>query len=60
MLLTHCLCIAVQFSVLQVIRIPTYLGGMSRGLLGDRNPIQMRYNRKETLKEADLIILAGA
>ncbi|EJW72666.1 hypothetical protein WUBG_16425 [Wuchereria bancrofti] len=33
---------------------------MSRGLLGQRSPIHMRYNRKDTLKEADLIILAGA
>ncbi|VDK88734.1 unnamed protein product [Litomosoides sigmodontis] len=40
--------------------IPTYLTGMARGLLGHQSPIQMRYNRKDTLKEADLIILAGA
>ncbi|KAK6111335.1 Thiamine pyrophosphate enzyme N-terminal TPP binding domain family protein [Brugia pahangi] len=44
----------------KAIGIPTFLTGMSRGLLGQRNPIHMRYNRKDTLKEADLIILAGA
>ncbi|CAG9540193.1 unnamed protein product [Cercopithifilaria johnstoni] len=42
------------------IGIPTFLAGMSRGLLGYQNPIHMRHNRKDTLKEADLIILAGA
>ncbi|EJD74363.1 thiamine pyrophosphate enzyme [Loa loa] len=42
------------------IGIPTFLTGMSRGLLGQQSPIHMRYNRKDTLKEADLIILAGA
>ncbi|VDK86378.1 unnamed protein product [Onchocerca ochengi] len=32
---------------------------MSRGLLGHQSPIHMRHNRKDALKEADLIILAG-
>uniref|UniRef100_A0A915MUP9 Thiamine pyrophosphate enzyme central domain-containing protein n=1 Tax=Meloidogyne javanica TaxID=6303 RepID=A0A915MUP9_MELJA len=40
--------------------IPVYLGGMSRGLLGANSPLQMVHNRKEALKNADLIILAGA
>jgi thiamine pyrophosphate-dependent acetolactate synthase large subunit-like protein len=39
--------------------IPTYLSGMSRGLLGRNNPIHFRHKRKEALKNADLIILAG-
>ncbi|CAK5069518.1 unnamed protein product [Meloidogyne enterolobii] len=39
--------------------IPVYLGGMSRGLLGANSPLQMVHNRKEALKNADLIILAG-
>ncbi|CAD5226893.1 unnamed protein product [Bursaphelenchus xylophilus] len=39
--------------------IPTYLGGMCRGLLGQRSPIQFRQNRKEVLREADVVILAG-
>lgn len=33
---------------------------MSRGLLGAQSDIQMRQNRKEALKEADVVILAGA
>jgi thiamine pyrophosphate-dependent acetolactate synthase large subunit-like protein len=39
--------------------IPVYLGGMARGLLGKENNLQMRHNRKEAIKESDLIILAG-
>lgn len=40
--------------------IPVYLGGMARGLLGKNSPLQMKQNRREALKEADLVILAGA
>jgi thiamine pyrophosphate-dependent acetolactate synthase large subunit-like protein len=39
--------------------IPTYLSGMSRGLLGQNNPVHFHHKRKEALKNADLIILAG-
>jgi thiamine pyrophosphate-dependent acetolactate synthase large subunit-like protein len=39
--------------------IPTYLGGMARGLLGRQHPLQFRHRRKQALKEADLVILAG-
>lgn len=39
--------------------IPVYLSGMARGLLGPTCPYQFRHNRKEALREADLIILAG-
>ncbi len=39
--------------------IPVYLSGMGRGLLGKENNLQMRHHRKEAIKEADLIILAG-
>ncbi|XP_053212924.1 2-hydroxyacyl-CoA lyase 2-like [Panonychus citri] len=39
--------------------IPCFLGGMSRGLLGRKSPIQMRQSRRDALKEADLIILGG-
>lgn len=40
--------------------IPCFLGGMARGLLGRNNPIHIRQRRKDALKEADVIILAGA
>ena len=39
--------------------VPVYLSGMGRGLLGKESPLQMRHNRKEAIKEADLIVLAG-
>ena len=32
---------------------------MSRGLLGRSNELQMRHCRKDALKEADVVILAG-
>ncbi|VDD87045.1 unnamed protein product [Enterobius vermicularis] len=46
-------------AIVKSLGIPTYLGGMARGLLGSSSPLQMRQNRKEALKEADLVILAG-
>lgn len=39
--------------------IPVYLSGMARGLLGANSPIQFRHHRREALRQADLIILAG-
>ena len=33
---------------------------MSRGLLGRRSEIQVRQQRRDALKEADVVILAGA
>ena len=40
--------------------IPTFLGGMSRGLLGRNNKQHIRQNRRVALKKADLVIMAGA
>ena len=39
--------------------ITVYLSGMGRGLLGKENNLQLRHKRKEAIKEANLIILAG-
>ena len=39
--------------------IPVYLSGMGRGLLGRNHTLHIRHKRKEAIKEADLIILAG-
>jgi len=39
--------------------IPVYLSGMARGLLGKQNSLLMRHKRREALKEADVVILAG-
>lgn len=39
--------------------LPTWLGGMARGLLGAGCPIQLRHKRSKALREADLVIVAG-
>jgi acetolactate synthase-1/2/3 large subunit len=39
--------------------IPVYLSGMARGLLGSNHILQVRHRRREALREADLVILAG-
>ncbi|XP_028321531.1 2-hydroxyacyl-CoA lyase 2 [Gouania willdenowi] len=44
---------------LEGLGIPCFLGGMSRGILGKDSPIQIRQNRRDALKEADLVLLAG-
>jgi acetolactate synthase-1/2/3 large subunit len=44
---------------LERLGIPVYLSGMARGLLGKQHALLMRHKRREALKEADLVILAG-
>ncbi|MGE5125961.1 MAG: thiamine pyrophosphate-binding protein [Betaproteobacteria bacterium] len=39
--------------------LPVYLSGMARGLLGASDPLQLRHRRREALREADLVVLAG-
>jgi acetolactate synthase-1/2/3 large subunit len=39
--------------------VPVYLSGMARGLLGRDHPLQLRHRRRNALKEADCVILAG-
>lgn len=38
---------------------PVFLSGMARGLLGRAHPLHMRHQRRQALKEADLVLLAG-
>ncbi|KAM9317985.1 2-hydroxyacyl-CoA lyase 2 [Pholidichthys leucotaenia] len=45
--------------VLEGLGVPCFLGGMARGLLGKNNPIHIRQNKRDALKEADLVLLAG-
>jgi acetolactate synthase-1/2/3 large subunit len=40
--------------------VPVYLASTSRGLLGRDHPLQKRHHRRKALREADLVILAGA
>ena len=46
-------------SSIRKLGLPTYLGGMARGLLGVDDPLQLRHKRGKALKEADLVIVAG-
>lgn len=46
-------------AAIRLLGIPTWLTGGARGLLGRHDPIQFRHKRKEALKEADVVILAG-
>ena len=43
----------------EALGIPTWLGGMARGLLGRHNNTQFRHKRSAALKEADVVIVAG-
>jgi acetolactate synthase-1/2/3 large subunit len=39
--------------------IPVYLSGMARGLLGAGHPLHLRHRRRDALREADGVVLAG-
>ncbi|MEQ1439013.1 thiamine pyrophosphate-binding protein [Fontimonas sp. SYSU GA230001] len=39
--------------------VPVYLSGMARGLLGADHPLQFRHKRRDALRAADLVMLAG-
>ena len=43
----------------QRLGVPVYLSGMARGLLGREHPLQARHQRRQALKEADCVLLAG-
>jgi acetolactate synthase-like protein len=38
---------------------PVYLASTARGLLGESHPLQVRHRRREALREADVVLLAG-
>ncbi len=39
--------------------IPVFLSGMARGLLGKGHALQLRHKRRNALREADVVLLAG-
>ncbi len=39
--------------------VPVYLSGMARGLLGAEHPLLLRHHRREALRDADWVLLAG-
>ncbi len=46
-------------SAIERLRLPVYLTGMARGLMGPAHPLHLRHHRTEALKAADVVILAG-
>jgi acetolactate synthase-1/2/3 large subunit len=46
-------------AAIEALGVPVFLSGMARGLLGPKHPLQLRHRRKEALREADLVVLAG-
>jgi len=50
---------AAVAAAVQALGVPVYLSGMARGLLGRDHPLQMRHQRREALREADCVLLAG-
>jgi acetolactate synthase-1/2/3 large subunit len=57
--LGHAVDAATLASAVRALGVPTYLSGMARGLLGADDALQLRHRRKEALREADLVLLAG-
>ena len=51
--------IAQLAAAVERLEMPVYLSGMARGLLGKGHRLQMRHKRRQALKAADLVILAG-
>ncbi|MCI0506940.1 MAG: thiamine pyrophosphate-binding protein, partial [Gammaproteobacteria bacterium] len=46
-------------SAINQLNIPVYLTSAARGLLGGDAALQMRHHRKQALREADFVLLAG-
>jgi acetolactate synthase-1/2/3 large subunit len=51
--------LASTIAALRALRVPVYLSGMARGLLGPRDPLLRRHARRQALREADCVLLAG-
>ena len=51
--------VAKLAAAVQRLGIPVYLSGMARGLLGREHGLQMRHQRRQALREADCVLLAG-
>jgi acetolactate synthase-1/2/3 large subunit len=46
-------------AALERLGVPVWLSGAARGLLGAEHPLLLRHRRKEALRDADLVLLAG-
>ncbi len=50
---------AALADAVRTLGIPTWLGGMARGLLGRSSTVQFRHARTKALKECDLALIVG-
>ncbi len=55
----HALSAADLRLAIERLGLPVYLSGMARGLLGPAHPLLRRHRRREALREADCVLLAG-
>jgi acetolactate synthase-like protein len=46
-------------AALERLGVPVFLSGMARGLLGADHPLHIRHRRRDALREADFVLLAG-
>ncbi len=55
----HALSAVELLRAIEQLGLPVYLSGMARGLLGASHPLLRRHKRREALKAADCVVLAG-
>ncbi len=46
-------------NAIEALGVPVFLSGMARGLLGRNHPLQCRHRRRQALRDADFVLLAG-
>ncbi|MCA9671962.1 MAG: thiamine pyrophosphate-binding protein [Myxococcales bacterium] len=46
-------------AAVRTLGVPTFLGGMARGLLGRHSEIQFRHKRSKALRTADVVVICG-
>jgi acetolactate synthase-1/2/3 large subunit len=51
--------LAQTVAAIRSLGVPVYLSGMARGLLGADDPLLRRHVRRQALREADCVLLAG-
>jgi acetolactate synthase-1/2/3 large subunit len=51
--------LAATAAAIESLGVPTYLSGMARGLLGATHPLLLRHRRRDALRAADCVLLAG-
>lgn len=55
----HAVSAAELRRAIEQLGLPVYLSGMARGLLGGAHPLLRRHKRREALRAADCVVLAG-